>query len=266
MGIMVPMPRAALACAVVLAPLAACGPESTTIIDAPTAADARRDGPTDAPDLDTPDFDAPIDAVDALEVDALDAPPPCTVPIQTFTMDGVLDPGATVIAGGASTIRIAVAFSGDGRLYVATDDAGRGSDHFLLLSATPPGPTTRRAPFAKAGQVAVGTGPMLFLADENDNDFEGWFRLEASGGDTQLTGAAYAAATAANGGVVEGTVDLVAAFGAVPPAVSLAAVLYATADGGALVPAAQTPQGDGDVDVDAAELVVHTIPCILATE
>lgn len=250
------MPPRPAALALTLA--AACGPDAT-VIDAPSAADARLDA-ADAAAIDASD-DAPPDAIDAPGIDAIDGPPPCTTPIVAFAMDGALDASATVIAGGATTIRLAAAFSGDGRLYVATDDAGRGSDHFVLVSATVPGNTTRGAPFGKAGQVAVGAGPTLFLADENDNDFEGWFRLEAAGGDTLLTGAAYAAATAANGGVVEGTVDLVAAFGAVPTSLSLAAVLYASGDGGALVPAAQTPQGDGDGDVDAAEYVTYTVPC-----
>lgn len=235
----------------------ACGP-TPTVIDAPPGTDARVDAADGAVAIDAA-IDAAIDGAPA--IDALDAAPPCQTTIQSFTMDGALDPAAPVIAGGVSSIRIAAAFSADGRLYVATDDAGEGSDHFLLVTAGPPGLATVAAPFAKAGTISIGNQPMLFLADENDNDFEGWFRKETAGGDTQLTGAAYAAATAANGGVLEGTVDLVAAFGAVPATVYLAAVPYATADGGALVPAAQTPTGNGDGQLDAAEYVAFPIPC-----
>lgn len=263
----------------ILLGLAACGPDSTTVIDARPAIDAARDGAvTDAATIDGATIDGAIvdaaiidaaDPIDALDgppgIDAIDAPLPCQTPVLTFTLDGVLDASATVVAGGVTSVRLAVAFSADGRLYVATDDAGEGSDHFVLVSATPPGPDELRAPFGKPGAVAVGTGQMRFLADENDNDFEGWFRLEAVGGDTLLTGAPYDAATGANGGVVEGSVDLITAFGSVPAAVSLSAVLYATGDGGALVPAAQTPAGDGDGDVDAAEFVTFTIPCSIAT-
>lgn len=235
---------------------AACGPDPR-IVDAPIGdPDARTDAAIDA---------GMVELIDAPAVDALDAAPPCQTTIQRFTMDGALDTSATVIAGGVTSIRIATAFSADGRLYVATDDAGEGSDHFVLVSAVAPGTATRGAPFGKLGTVAVGAGPTLFLADENDNDFESWFRLEAAGGDTLLSGPAYAAATATNGGVLEGTIDLVAVFGAVPAGVYVAAVPYATGDGGALVPAAQTPAGNGDGNIDAAEYVLFPIPCDATT-
>ncbi len=224
--------------------------------------------PADAVVADAMAADAGIaaDAVIADAVIAADAittadAAACTSAVLTFTMDGVLDASATVLAGGVTSIRIAVAFSADGRLYVATDDAGEGSDHFVLISATPPA-TAVRAPFAKAGQVRAGADDLRFLADENDNGFTGWFRLEPAGADTLLTGAAYTSGTGANGGVVEGTIDLAAAWGAVPAVVYLAAVPYATADGGALVATAQTPAGDGDGDVDAVEYVSFAIPCV----
>ncbi len=256
----------------ILLGLAACGPDSTTVIDARPAIDAARDGAvTDAATIDGATIDGAIvdaaiidaaDPIDALDgppgIDAIDAPLPCQTPVLTFTLDGVLDASATVVAGGVTSVRLAVAFSADGRLYVATDDAGEGSDHFVLVSATPPGPDELRAPFGKPGAVAVGTGQMRFLADENDNDFEGWFRLQASGGDVLLTDPA---ATGANGGVLEGTIDLVAAFGAVPAAVYLAAAPFGTANSGALVDAAQTPAGDGDGDVNATEYLTFPIPC-----
>ena len=239
------------------AALAACGPSSPAV-DAgggPDArlVDARADGAT--PDGFTPDSlppDAPLP--DGRGVDAGG----CTT--TTFVLDGALDASAPVIAGGVTSVRLAVTVTAAGVLYVATDDAGEGSDHFLLVSATPPG-AARAAPFAKAGSVAAGAGPLLFLADENDNGFSGWFRREAAAGDTALTGAAYLAATGANGGVVEGALDLTAAFGAVPATVYLAAAPYATADGGALVAAAQTPSGDGDGDLDAAEYLAIATAC-----
>ena len=53
--------------------------------------------------------------------------------------------------------------------------------------------------------------------------------------------------------------------GAVPATVYVAAVPYATADGGALVPAAQTPTGNGDGQLDAAEYVAFPIPCDATT-
>ena len=254
--------RGAIAVAVLAT---ACGPTAPGV-DAAPPPDARLDARPDAPAADAAPGDAAVDGrvADAALIDGqvIDAPggDGGGCPVTTFTLDGALDPGVPVRAGGVTSVRLAAAVSAAGVLYVATDDAGEGSDHFLLVSATPPG-AARAAPFAKAGTVAAGTGPLLFLADENDNGFSGWFRREAAAGDTALTGAAYLAATGANGGVVEGALDLTAAFGAVPATVYLAAAPYATADGGALVAAAQTPSGDGDGDLDAAEYLAIATAC-----
>ena len=215
--------------------------ESTTVVDA--RFDAR-----DAPPTDTI-------IADAASVDAM----PCVG--NAFVLDGVLDASATIVAGGGTTLRLAVAVAADGRLYVATDDAGEGGDHVILISATPPSAGARPAPFAKAGTVAAGAGDLITLADENDNGFTGWFRIEPTGGDTALTAAAYNSATAGNGGVVEGTVDLRAAFGTIPTTLYLAAVPYASADAGALVSAAQTPIGNADGNVNADEYVTFNVAC-----
>ena len=254
--------RGAIAVAVLAT---ACGPTAPGV-DAAPPPDARLDARPDAPAADAAPGDAAVDGrvADAALIDGqvIDAPggDGGGCPVTTFTLDGALDPGVPVRAGGVTSVRLAAAVSAAGVLYIATDDAGEGSDHFLLVSATPPG-AARAAPFAKAGTVAAGTGPLLFLADENDNDFEGWFRRETGTADTALTGTGYGAATGVNGGVLEGTLDLAVAFGAVPPMVYLAAVPYATADGGALVAAAQTPTGDGDGDVEAAEYVAVSTAC-----
>ena len=287
--------KAALVVAVALA-LGGCGPDAPAV-DAAIGLDARRDaavidgamidgamidgamidgamidGATiDGATIDGATIDgavadaSPIDGtmIDGATIDGAvaDASPiDAGCPARTFTLDGVLDPDVTVLGGGAR-VRLALAYAPDGRLYVATDDAGEGSDHFLLVSATPPAGATLDAPFAKAGTVAAGSGPLVFLADENDNDFEGWFRREIAGGDTLLTGPAYGAATGVNGGVLEGTIDLAAAFGAAPTTVYVAAVLYGNADGGALVAGAQTPAGNGDGVVDPAEYHAFALPC-----
>lgn len=215
--------------------------DSSTVVDA--RRDARDASPIDAATVDAP----PIDA------------PPCAT--AAFVLDGILDANASVIAGGGTTLRLATAVSADGRLYIATDDAGEGGDHFILISATPPTAGARPAPFAKGGTVAAGAGDLIALADENDNGFTGWFRIEAAGGDTALTSAAYTSATGVNGGVVEGSVDLRAAFGTVPTTLYLAAVPYFSADSGALVSAAQTPIGNGDGNVSADEYVTFNVAC-----
>lgn len=180
------------------------------------------------------------------------APPP---PPPPFVIgDGAIDAVAKLVPGGGpGTMTLHAALSGT-TLYVATQDAGEGSDHFLFVSAAPPG-APLPAPWAKAGTVAL-PGSAIFLADENDGPFAGWFALG--------TGALLEAAgpssrpdldSAAAGGVLEGTVDLVALFGAVPDTIYLVVGPWASPDGGGLYASAQMPATvDGDGDVDAPEL------------
>ncbi|MBX3387521.1 MAG: hypothetical protein KF768_13215 [Phycisphaeraceae bacterium] len=155
----------------------------------------------------------------------------CQPPPPSFVMDGLLDPGTTLIAqNGGMWLRARL--SGD-VLYVACPDAGEGSDHFIFLASTPG--AMRAAPWAKAGQVA---GWSAFLADENDNNFVAWFDV--------ANAAAVQSATGPNGGVLEGTINLRQQFGLapsqlLPASIALAVGGYATQDGGALLPAAQVP-------------------------
>lgn len=154
-------------------------------------------------------------------------------PADEWIMDGQLDADAVLVGstGGASL------WAGvkEGKLYVATESAS-GSDRFLLVADTP-GPM-QPAMWAKAGLVA---GWDAFLADEADNGYFSWFD---AAGETQ----------AAQGSVLEGTLDLAGQFGSVPDEVHLALTLYATTDGGALDAARQVAASvNGDGNVDPAE-------------
>ncbi|MEN1678130.1 MAG: hypothetical protein AAGJ46_00945 [Planctomycetota bacterium] len=148
-----------------------------------------------------------------------------------FVMDGQLDEIAEVAAtADGQTLHWAV----DGnRLYLATEDAGEGADVFIYVSDTPGDPTD--ANWAKAGAIAEWDA---FLADENDNDFEGWFDAPAGA----------QAATGENGGVLEGVIDLAALFGAMPEEVHVAVAMFATGDGGELLSVLMDANGDGNVD------------------
>ncbi|MGE0481781.1 MAG: hypothetical protein AB7Q17_15045, partial [Phycisphaerae bacterium] len=163
-----------------------------------------------------------------------------------FVMDGALDAGVTEIAANGA-LRLYAEVRGD-RLYVAAPDAGEGNDHFVFVAAGPG--ALRAAPWAKAGLVADWTA---FLADENNNDFEGWFD---AGGSVYT-----AAATGPNGGVLEGVIDLATELGgSLPASVWLAFGAYATADGGALISAAQIPASvNGNGNIDAVEYVEFVI-------
>ena len=137
----------------------------------------------------------------------------------------------------------------DGRyLYVATQDAGEGNDHFIFVTTNPTAAVNM--PWAKAGQVAAWDA---FLADENDNGFAGWFDRNKA----QITNVFAARATTyyQNGGALEGVLDLAALYGAgFAQTVYVAAAPYGTADGGNLYTPAQVPEGNGDGNlVGAAE-------------
>ena len=150
------------------------------------------------------------------------APPP------PFVLDGVLDAGATLLTqSGNGTMKIWAKASGS-VLYLAIPDAGEGNDHFVYLAGGSGPGAMVNANWAKAGQIAQWGA---FLADENTNDYEGWF--DAAG--------ALGASTAANGGVLEGTIDLAVEFGSVPATIYVAAGAFGNADGGALLQALQAP-------------------------
>ncbi len=161
--------------------------------------------------------------------------------VADWVMDGQLDAGTTLVAqNGALQLRAAVRES---RLYVAAPDAGEGNDHFVFLAGAGGPGALRAAPWAKSGQTA---GWAAFLADENNNDFEGWFDASAAAGAV--------AATGPNGGWLEGTIDLAAEFGSLPTHVWLALAPYQTNDGGALAPGGQIPAStNGNSTLDAAE-------------
>lgn len=157
-------------------------------------------------------------------------------PPAGFVMDGVLDSQAAEIAA-ADGLALYVAVEGD-VLYVATDDAGEAGDVFIYLADTPGAMTD--ANWAKSGQVA---GWDAFLADENDNDYVGWFDVASS----------VAAATGANGGVLEGTINLREEFGSLPDDIYLAVAVFETGDGGQLLYTLQLPgslDNDGNLDAD----------------
>jgi len=132
----------------------------------------------------------------------------------------------------------------DGRyLYVATQDAGESSDHFILIctSAT----DAVNAPWAKSGQVSRW---LAFLADENDSGFHGWFNTSGNMITNFFT--ARSATLYQNDGRLEGVIDLgqLLSPGFTTP-IYIAAAPYNTADGGSLVTSAQVPAGNGDGNI-----------------
>jgi hypothetical protein len=169
-----------------------------------------------------------------------------------FVMDGDLDAGAALLAGGGG-LSLWAQREGD-QLYLATEGTGAtpGCDHFLLVFSDTS--ATRGAPWAKAGSAPAWD---FFLGAEDDNGWHGWF----DGTEALQNGAAFGHA---QGAVLEGSCDLAALYGGTAPAeLWLAAVAYETPDGGALV--FQAPPGDGDGDLDAVELAFLGAGAALAT-
>lgn len=157
--------------------------------------------------------------------------------IRNYPMDGVRDQPAALL--GSNGIDLFARC--DGRyLYVATQDAGEGNDHFIFISTNPADAVS--APWAKAGQVSRW---LAFLADENDNDFRGWF--DAAGSQITNVFTARAATYVQNGGRVEGVLDLSAFLPAgFTTALYIAAAPYGSGDGGGLATVAQVPAGNSD--------------------
>jgi hypothetical protein len=130
-------------------------------------------------------------------------------------------------------------------LYVATWSPGTNgpNDHFIFVTDQLLPAATANAPWAKTGNVAVASSKP-FLAGESVNNYVAWFNAPAS---------SQAVKAATNSGAMAGTLDLVAAFGAMPANIYLCAAAYQTADGGVL--AAQCPAGPGP-DIDPNEFFV----------
>ncbi|HVP13672.1 MAG TPA: carbohydrate binding domain-containing protein [Phycisphaerae bacterium] len=160
-----------------------------------------------------------------------------TPPPSTWTMDGQLDADATLVAANGG-LHLYAGVKGN-VLYVASEDAGEGNDHFIFMARTPG--ALRAAPWAKAGQVATWDA---YLANENDNLWRGWFDASGTVQTGCGTGSSY----------LEGTINLVEELGSMPEHVYLAMAPYPTADGSSLLYAHQVPASiDGNGNIDAGE-------------
>ncbi|MAF27372.1 MAG: hypothetical protein CME07_05850 [Gemmatimonadetes bacterium] len=159
-----------------------------------------------------------------------------------YTLDGQPDPGMTPAASCAGVDLYA---EYDGRyLYLAAPGVSQttGVDHFLMVAREETA-GTRSAPWAKAGTAARWD---LYLGNENDNDWSGWFDANEN---LTSSGVSHAA-----GSYLEGVVDTETAWGSAPTSLRVCFAAYASADGGSLD--SQTPCGNGDGDLPAPEWIV----------
>jgi len=178
-------------------------------------------------------------------------------PVQSnpsWTIDGIAETESWVRTQTPGGLKLWIAREGN-ILYVATQGAGNGRDHFIFITKALT--QTRSAPWSKAGTCVAWDA---MLANENDNNWAGWFdknEQQTLGGFTQV-------ASGGSGGVLEGTIDLSQLYPAsgsmiatadIPTTIYVAAAEYATANGGALVAATQVPPTtNNDGNLDATEL------------
>jgi hypothetical protein len=134
------------------------------------------------------------------------------------------------------------------KLYVATwspgdNGSGFGSDHFLFVSDTLLESATTTAPWAKAGNIAVGPSKP-YMAGESTSTYAAWSNVK---GPTSLGKGRL------NSKLMEGVIDLVAEFGSLPAEVYVAAVAYGTSDGGGI--GSQAPFGNGNNNLEPSEFL-----------
>jgi hypothetical protein len=154
--------------------------------------------------------------------------------LPPFVLDGAFDSSGYRLASNGLVLYAAVRGT---TLYVATGSPGTSgpNDYFIFVSDQLLPTASAPAPWAKSGNVAVAT-TKPYLATESQNSYLSWY---VNGAQTNWP----CAKAPATSGAMEGTMDLVKAFGHVPTNIYLCAAAYITSDGGSLV--AQCPAGAG---------------------
>ncbi|MEO0482911.1 MAG: GC-type dockerin domain-anchored protein [Planctomycetota bacterium] len=160
-------------------------------------------------------------------------------PIDTWTVDGMLDADAIEVADNGAGLTLYAGVKGN-VLYLATtlNSQSGGDDRFILLAGENGPGALGTAMWGKSGQVATWNA---FVGTEGTNGFAGWF--------DQGSAPAQVVRTA----VLESTIDLAALLGALPDRVHVGVASYTTVDSGTLIPSFQLPANNGDNNVDAAE-------------
>ncbi|MGA0368130.1 MAG: fibronectin type III domain-containing protein, partial [Kiritimatiellia bacterium] len=136
-------------------------------------------------------------------------------------------------------------------LFVGTwTPSGGTNDHMIFVSDRREAAAVSAAPWSKAGTTAHPSGKP-YLAAEADNQYVGWFNVQ---------GSAEAWRDPQAGGRMEGVMDMVEVFGAVPERIFIAAVAYETAANGRI--AAQAPLGNDDPNLDPEEFMEFAVDAL----
>jgi hypothetical protein len=180
-------------------------------------------------------------------------------PLPAFVLNGsasnypgylLSSPGMTLYAAIRGTV-----------LYVATWSPGNyptsntNNDHFVLVSDQVLGSPTTSAPWGKAGTVAIPSTKVM-LCGESQGTFVGWQTI--TGSSVSVSNQSMKAST--NAGQIQGTIDLVQAFGSMPSMLYFCAAAYTTTNGGGLV--AQAPAGNGNGNIESNEFLAVPVASI----
>jgi hypothetical protein len=188
-------------------------------------------------------------AYSVADTDVTGTGPPCQPEMATtkrddlgFVVDGIVDFSRYIVqsggdcgCGSAAYLPIYAAVRGT-TLYVATANIPPGGqyDYFIFIGGPNPSFSWMNAPWAKTGAINIAPNSP-FIGAESTNTYVGWFNAPATAQVVRPTDGS---------GVIEGTIDLVEAFGSMPDAVVIAVVAYQTWDGGHVVE--QSPYGNRD--------------------
>lgn len=156
-----------------------------------------------------------------------------------LSLDGAREsPGYLLSSSGGMHLYAAIR---DSELYVATwTPAGGQADHFIFVSDHLLPTPSRRVPWAKLGMLPLPRNAP-FLAAESNFDYIAWFNAPPSS-------AAFRSGTA--GGLMEGRINLIEAFGRLPERLFLAVAAYATPDGGGLLTQGPGPAQQGNLTAE----------------
>ena len=166
--------------------------------------------------------------------------------LPPFALDGAFDYPGYLLASNSMVLYAAVRGT---TLYVATGSPGTSgpNDNFIFVSDQLLPSASAPAPWAKSGNVAVAT-TKPYLASESQNTYISWYVNNAQ---TNWP----CAKSSSTSGAMEGTLDLVQAFGYMPTNLYLCAAAYVTTNGGPLV--AQCPAGSGP-NIDTQRIFGHS--------
>jgi hypothetical protein len=172
-----------------------------------------------------------------------------TTPFTPFTMDGGADSAGYRLISSALTLHAAVRGS---TLYLATRSPGNAGTnaHYIFVTDQVLGSAAAAAPQGQAGNVAVAdTKP--YLTGLGPSGFSGWYNAplfwQSCKSDNHTS-------------VMEGSINLIEAFGSLPHTIHIAAVAYGIGTGGPLV--AQCPPGNGNGDLDPEEFFALPVTSI----